>query len=178
MWHILDYQKFSQFTPYLPLAKNDCLFFLLKRRMMMRQKREGRAGGRKGGQKLRETGDGDRQGRDRRKTMLTAGLPEPPSDSPPRDHASSKMQDGTTATPPTSQVFVARAKHQWESPLKFCKKENQKELERLWRGRDTGTRRHHKRQECRESAHGSWTHLGRRNARQPVQACPGLASTL
>ena len=110
--------------------------------------------------------------------MLTAGLPEPPSDLPPRDHASSKMQDGTTATPPTSQVFVARAKHQWESPLKFCKKENQKALERLWRGRDTGTRRHHKQRECRESAHGSWTHLGRRNAHQPVQACPGLASTL
>lgn len=27
--------------------------------------------------------------------MLMAGLPEPPGDSPPRDHASSKRQDGT-----------------------------------------------------------------------------------
>ena len=83
-----------------------------------------------------------------------------------------------TTTPPTSQVFVARAKHQWESPLKFYQKENQKALERLWGGRDTGTRRRHKRQKCRQSAHGSWMHLGRRNARQPPRACPGLASTL
>lgn len=61
--HPLPFRYLSQFIhvarfrlseifclPHLPLAKNDCLFFLLKRRMTMRQKREGGVGGRRRGE--------------------------------------------------------------------------------------------------------------------------------
>ena len=44
MWHALDYQTFSQFTPYLPLAKNDCIFSF-KEKDDDEAKEEGRVGG-------------------------------------------------------------------------------------------------------------------------------------
>lgn len=49
MWHALDYQTFSQFTPYLPLAKNDCIFSF-KEKDDDEAKEEGRVGGRRRGE--------------------------------------------------------------------------------------------------------------------------------